>query len=134
MRRSTISLLALAIVTPAVFGAPCDAPDSTACTEQVRLLDARVHSLIGAARCTQDTDCRTTALGSKPCGGPASYLAYSIVGLDGAALEAAVAALNGLYRLRTEALNRAGVMSDCAIITDPGAVCDQERCELRAPR
>lgn len=105
-----------------------------ACTERIRQLDGEMRRLIGAVRCSADADCRTLALGTKLCGGPAEYVAYSTIDLDRNAFESVTGELNRLHRLRAEALSRAGMMSDCAVVTDPGAVCQSGRCALRPQR
>ncbi|MBC8055009.1 MAG: hypothetical protein H7Y61_00350, partial [Rhizobiales bacterium] len=47
---------------------------------------ARVRALIGAAGCESDAQCRSIGIGTKACGGPEFYLAWSIAGTDEAAL------------------------------------------------
>ena len=59
-------------------------------------------------------------MGSKPCGGPEGYLAWSVVGTDAAQLET----LAQRYALaRHERNQRSGLMSDCAIVPEPALRC-----------
>lgn len=94
---------------------------------------ARVQALVGDARCSTDADCRTSAIGAKACGGPAAYIAWSIRSTDEAALDSAVAEYNAMQRAENL---REGRISNCALVTDPGAFCVAispagGRCELR---
>lgn len=84
-------------------------------------LAAEVRRLIGDAACTADDQCRTLAFGAKACGGPQAYLAWSTrATVDPAALAAAA---ERHAAVRREELRRSGLMSDCRLVTDPGAVC-----------
>lgn len=83
-------------------------------------LEAEIRRLIGSAACTASEQCRTLAFGAKACGGPQSYLAWSTQGTDAAALQTAA---ERYATWRREDLNRRGVMSDCALVVDPGAAC-----------
>jgi hypothetical protein len=99
-----------------------------ACSERIATLDAELRRLIGAAACDTGTDCRTLPLGAKPCGGPARYVVYSMRGLDEAAFRSVVTELNRLQRRQADALARAGAVSDCSIVSDPGAECRAGQC------
>ena len=83
-------------------------------------LHAQVQRLIGRAACDSDTQCRTLPLGTRACGGPESYLAWSVLGTDQAALQRA-AGRYGQWKAQQQA--RSGTMSICMVETDPGAVC-----------
>ena len=65
--------------------------------------------------------------GAKACGGPERYLAWSNKSNDGKQLTA-------LARAQAEASRKLqqsdGMMSTCAIVTDPGATCEAGRCVL----
>ena len=81
---------------------------------------ARVHELIGGGACQVDSDCRTLAIGQKSCGGPESYLPWSIQGTDASALNRAAADYNAWRRASDKANDR---VSNCQFISDPGAYC-----------
>jgi hypothetical protein len=90
---------------------------------------ARMRALAGAATCTESSQCRTLAVGSKPCGGPERYLPYSLSGTD----EKALRALGEQYKAERQAANKAGGMiSNCRHQLDPGAVCVSGTCQLGA--
>jgi hypothetical protein len=89
---------------------------------------ARIHALVGKPSCTEDSQCRTMAMGEKGCGGPESYLAYSTAKSSQAELKA----LGDVYRAeRRQANTRSGRASTCSFMMDPGAVCRAGACELR---
>ena len=88
----------------------------------------------GDAACSSDSQCRTIGVGSKACGGPSGYLAWSSAQDDGASLAAAVQHHATLARAAHKATGR---VSNCAVEPDPGAVCkagadNKKRCELQA--
>jgi hypothetical protein len=80
---------------------------------------AGARAVIGEARCSGDHECRTIAYGSRPCGGPAGFLAWSVRGTDRSALESALRSASG-----------AGAPGDrfstCELLADPGATCRKE--------
>ena len=83
-------------------------------------LEAEIRQLIGDGRCSADEQCRTLAFGAKACGGPQAYLAWSTLVTDEAAL--LQAARRHAERRRAD-LRDSGLMSDCALVVDPGASC-----------
>lgn len=76
--------------------------------------------LIGTASCRDDSQCRALALGSKPCGGPESYVAWSTAATDGRQLEALAARHKDARHARNQ---RLGLMSDCAVVPEPAVRC-----------
>jgi hypothetical protein len=107
---------------------------STSCSQRLQALDTELRGKIGAASCTENAQCRTLPIGAKLCGGPLSFLAYSAQGTNEAELQKLSAELNRLHRLTAEARSRAGMVSDCMVIDDPGAECRGGKCELRRQR
>ncbi|MEP6740803.1 MAG: hypothetical protein ABJA61_10515, partial [Caldimonas sp.] len=59
-------------------------------------------------------------VGAKACGGPARYLAWSSRVTDGASLQSAADREMSAARASVE---KSGIMSNCAVVTDPGAYC-----------
>lgn len=71
--------------------------------------------------------CLVLPLGSKPCGGPAEYIAVSIKGKDEGSL---LQKISG-YNQAMEAENsRKGLMSDCAVVEKPAVQLVNGKCEL----
>ena len=76
---------------------------------------------IGDAACDTDAQCRTVGIGSKACGGPEGYLAWSSkVNGTGTRLSE-LAAAHSTERERENELS--GMRSNCRVTPDPGAVC-----------
>ncbi len=88
---------------------------------------AQITGLIGKAACTSDQQCQVLPVGARPCGGPASYLAWSTAATSGADLQA----LADRYRSEQQAGNtRSGMVSDCRAIAPPAAACRAGACQL----
>ena len=87
----------------------------------------QIQAEVGAAACDGAQQCRTIAIGAKACGGPESYLAWSTQQSDGPKLKSLVAQHRSL---REAEMRRSGMVSDCSVVTDPGAICLAGRCEL----
>ena len=81
---------------------------------------AQIQAEVGAAACDSSQQCQTIAIGAKACGGPDSYLAWSTKNNDGKKLKALAQAHAEASRKQQQA---DGMMSTCAIVTDPGASC-----------
>jgi len=99
--------------------------------EALDALHQQIIALIGEPRCENIVHCRLLALGSRPCGGPAEYLAYSsIVGrrdvLEAKAYE---------YGFLQEELNRArGSVGTCEVLAQPRVACVNGHCTLNSDR
>ena len=124
MRKIALLPLALLAACAAHGGDQVDAPAAASQNDTL----ARIHALVGTPSCTEDSQCRTMAVGEKSCGGPERYLAYSTA----ASSEAELKALGDIYRAeRHEANTRSGQVSTCSVVVDPGAVCRAGACALR---
>lgn len=87
----------------------------------------RIRQLIGKAACDADQQCQVLPVGARPCGGPASYLAWSSAATSGSELQA----LAERYRAEQQAANtRSGMVSDCRAIAPPAAACRAGACQL----
>ncbi|MEO7338728.1 MAG: hypothetical protein ABIV63_19320 [Caldimonas sp.] len=123
---------------------------ATAQTDATGDARATLRRLIGDAACESDSQCRTVAVGAKSCGGPEAYLAWSTLGSDRMAIEAA--SVRSAEAARRES-QKSGLLSNCAMVVDPGATCvprgaraatalggvasgaeSARACTLRAPR
>ncbi len=93
-------------------------------------LRARLDAELGDARCTDDAQCRTVAVGVKACGGPQGWVAWSTAVSKADTLMALTTELADRQRVRNEV---AGAVSDCSVVPDPGARCVAQRCTLRSP-
>jgi hypothetical protein len=75
-------------------------------------LEASIKAMIARPICETDADCRVIGFGAKACGGPKSFLYYSVKTLQEATLKKKVEEYNLLERKRNQ---DAGVMSTCSI-------------------
>jgi hypothetical protein len=88
----------------------------------------QITAEIGAASCTQDTECQTLPLGHKACGGPEAYVAWSSRTSNPERLHELGRRYAELSRADNE---QSGMISNCMVTPDPGAQCTASRCVLR---
>ena len=122
LRAACASLFVLAATAcgTAPTATPAPAPGDAKLAEQIQ-------AIVGDAACDAPQQCQTIAIGAKACGGPERYLAWSNKSSDGKQLTAlAQAQAEASRKLRQSD----GMMSTCAIVTDPGATCEAGRCVL----
>ena len=77
--------------------------------------------------CDTQSQCHTIGAGSKACGGPERYIAWSSKNNDGAMLKELVEQHSAARRADDK---RDQMMSTCSMISDPGAVCRAGQCTL----
>lgn len=88
---------------------------------------AQIKGLIGKAECASDSQCQILPIGARPCGGPASYLAWSTARTSSSEIQA----LADRYRAEQQERNaRSGMVSDCRAIAPPAAACRAGSCQL----
>lgn len=106
----------------------CDDQKNMTCEDrgsQLKELGLKIQNLADASICNENFECRSIAFGSKPCGGPWSYLAYS-TSIDTLALTKFVDAYNKHEKLLNDECGR---MSDCAIVNPPQRLeCENNKC------
>lgn len=86
---------------------------------------AEIDSVIGNAQANTLSQCRLLPLGSRPCGGPSSYVAYSTAVTDSSTLTD----LAGIYRSLMERRNEeTGAFSTCEMLSPPELVLEAGRC------
>ena len=95
-------------------------PEKSASDGDSAALLREIVGSIGDAACTTDADCRSVGVGEKACGGPEAYLAWSITTTRPAVL-AGLVSRHRTARQRDH--ERSGLLSTCAVVPDPGAVC-----------
>ena len=93
--------------------------------ESLAELKIEIESLVNTSVCNENTSCRYMAFGSKPCGGPWSYLIYS-TSIDTLELKRLVDIYNDneeIYNIKCDAI------SDCAFVNPPiGFDCENNIC------
>ncbi|MBY0236925.1 MAG: hypothetical protein K2W93_18225 [Burkholderiaceae bacterium] len=126
----------LALATSACGSAPAapeakPMPSSTSSGKNSsQALWQQIQAEIGDAACDGPQQCHSVAVGAKACGGPDAYLAWSSKRSNEAKLRALVAAH---AQARKDENATSGMVSDCRMVTDPGASCQAGRCVLQPP-
>jgi hypothetical protein len=120
--RYLILLFVLAGTIGCARARPAATGERVASLDSLRLV---VRELVGEPTCEDAVQCRSVAFGAKPCGGPWSYLVYSVASSDSVRLAQAVAA----YNSREAGVNRQeGRVSDCRMVTAPALECRDGTC------
>jgi hypothetical protein len=107
----------------AVAGSACSGAPPTPAPKPDLMQQLRAE--IGSAACDSARQCHTVAIGSKACGGPESYLAWSSKASDGATVRRLAEAHSAKRKRENEA---SGMLSTCSAVMDPGATCSAGRC------
>jgi len=123
-------LLAALLVSATLASCAQTPPAASAPEPESQRLSRELQAAIGTAACTADSQCSSLAVGAKACGGPAGYLAWSSVGTDAARVKDLAARLTTAQQREIAA---SGLRSNCAFVSDPGAVCLAGRCQLATP-
>lgn len=105
--------------------APAPAPAPVVAAAPASSLMDQLTAEIGDAACDNSQQCKTIAVGSKACGGPEAYLPYSTKRSDSAKVSR-LAAQHAAQRKASD--ERSGMVSNCMMLMDPGAVCTAGRC------
>jgi hypothetical protein len=108
-----------------------DAPaEAAADTSRIARLEAEARALAKAGGCREDEQCRAAPIGSRPCGGPRTYVPYCAASTDTSALAAKLAELKDAE----DAYNRsAGLMSTCELRQPPVVMLQGDHCGYAIP-
>ena len=86
-----------------------------------------INQLVSSQNCTDTNDWTFTPVGSKPCGGPMAYIAYSRKIDEKKFLEL----VQRYTELQADFNKRSGAISDCALVTRPsGVICENSKAVL----
>lgn len=112
-----------------LFAFGCDSVDSenpVVYPSDMQKVYEEIISLSESQNCTDSSDWLFTAYGSKACGGPIGYIAYSNK-IDQAYF---LGLVNKFTELQTEHNQKTGAVSDCALAIRPTSVS----CENGKPK
>lgn len=128
LRLAAASLL---ILTASACGsappaAPAQAPGAPVASKTEELWK-KIQAANADTSCDTQSQCHTIGFGSKACGGPERYMAWSSKNSDGAALKALIAQHAAARRADDE---REHMMSTCSMVSDPGASCRAGVCTI----
>lgn len=93
--------------------------------QELATLKSEIESLASSSVCNESTECKFIGLGSKPCGGPWSYLVYSTtIDIEN------IKSLVETYNNKETAFNtKWGIASDCSIAIPPTSIeCKNNKC------
>ncbi len=94
--------------------------------KKITNLEEEIVALAASSVCNDKTECDAIAFGSKPCGGPWSYLVYSN-SIDTDLLKSKVEEFN---KMQKEYNTKHGIMSDCAVVMPPSdIICEDNKCK-----
>ena len=113
-----VCALALGLAAPVACRAESDA-------EAAAQLRERITAMTDHARCNNMVNCRVIGLGSRPCGGPEEYVAYSIWDTKVDEIESLAAEYNFL---REELGILSGDVGSCDVLPEPAVNCVNARC------
>lgn len=99
--------------------------DRLAFEQQLDALRAEIEAGIGEAEASSVSMCRTLPLGTKPCGGPWTYLVYSAEASDSTRLADLATEYASVDATRNQACDLA---SDCMIVPPPNVTIQNGRC------
>lgn len=97
---------------------------SSSLSDQIQKISAEIKATIGTAA-SDVLQCRTMAFGHKACGGPGSYIVYSIQSTDESKLENLV---KTLYDLSVQYQQQRQWSSTCDITPQPSVVLQNGAC------
>lgn len=93
--------------------------------QELVLLKTEIENLANTSVCGDTFECKYIGLGTKPCGGPWSYLVYS-TSINTEQLESLVESYNNK---ETDYNINWNIASDCAIINPPTSItCENNTC------
>ena len=104
----------------------CQKEEATAEEAEMTRLKTQIDALTADKTCGAERSCGVIGLGSKPCGGPWSYLIYSLNAADAVALADMVKRYNQLEAERNRRENR---VSDCMMVLPPEVACTDGKCQ-----
>jgi len=117
-------LLLLTVVT-FFFIIACSSDDNLTQEQEADALSellSDIQALAKSVACTDLEDVSLVALGSKACGGPAAYMAYSL-NID---VDQFLAQVKDYTEMEREFNTKWGVISDCAVENPPAElICDK---------
>ena len=126
MRTLSVVLLAVSALIVDGCGAKHSAPPTgDVAGPSLDSLRPAIQTLTDDPVCSDVSQCRSVAFGSKPCGGPWSYLVFSTVATDSNMLARLVTEYNAIEAQQNERLGRS---SDCQMVTAPQLNCVQNKC------
>jgi hypothetical protein len=99
-------------------------------TARIRRLEVEARAMAQADGCGEEGQCRTAPVGSRPCGGPRTYVVYCATSTDTMAL---FAKLRELARAEEEYNKKEGMASTCEFREPPNVELSNASCRATDP-
>ncbi|KPH56823.1 hypothetical protein [Pseudoalteromonas porphyrae] len=93
--------------------------------ESLSIAHQQLKDLISDPQCDDHTQCKILAIGSRACGGPSSYVAYSTKSADE---QEVLASAKQITSLESQFNAQTGMISICQHLTEPSAQCIENKC------
>jgi hypothetical protein len=102
--------------------------DTSAAGYQARIqkLEAEARAMAKVTGCNSATGCRTAPVGSRPCGGPRSYITYCAASTDSVALFRKLGELETVEKAYNKS---SGMASTCEFRMPPGVTAVGGSCK-----
>lgn len=111
-------ILALSLMLQSFQCTDTNDTSDTITTAQLETKKQEIQNYINSFSCSESIGCSYIAFGSKPCGGPWSYLVFSNT-VDIAKLQEMVKNYNEMNKLYN---SQTGIFSDCMVVMPPKEV------------
>lgn len=93
---------------------------------QLEKIKVMIESEIAKEKCTNPNEWKIAPFGSKPCGGPTSYIAYPEKLEDDILPQ-----IEGFAKKESEFNTKYGITSDCSVVEEPRKIkCNNGKVEL----
>ena len=115
-------VFALFVAGAGCMHADATSPASAAAGEAGAPALEQIERLIGQPRCTSDAQCHVVGIGSRACGGPESFRAWSTLTTRAGALDPP---LQAYASERQRWREKTGLMSTCELLPVPRARCER---------
>jgi hypothetical protein len=122
--RRIVSVLPLLLL---LSGGPAGSQQSDA--QRLKELRRLIEQEIGVPYADEPSQCKLIPFGSKPCGGPWSYLVYSTLKTDETRLKQLVREFNQQQKKMNE---ESKIMSDCAVAPQPKVEFSGRLCSAKS--
>jgi hypothetical protein len=97
--------------------------------QQLARLGKDIEEFTKNKACSAGNNCKAMAMGSKPCGGPTSYIIYSLSNTDEKQLSEKVKKYSDLQKALNLKYNR---ISDCSLVVSPTVYCLSGVCSSKS--
>ena len=107
-------------------GSPQALEQNKALVSDLPSIDQQIQTLVADKSCLEDADCASIGYGAKACGGPRSYLIYSLQRTN---VDELTELVEGYNTLQSEDQRDSAVFGTCEYLMPPELACLEYRCQ-----